>query len=626
MSARLFAGSSLSALMLALAACATPGVSGGAVPGEAAAILDANHQAAGTGPSTGTLTLDYSFSGQGLSGTTRVVGDQAHGWFVASQDLGILKGANGYDGTHAWMRDMSGVPTPQDGGDKPALAINEAYREANLWWRSDRGGAAIEVKADETVNGAKADHLTVTPAGGKPFDVWFDATTHQILQLREQSGFQTYTTQFSDFRPEAGRVVAHVQKVDDGSGPEGLLTLKLTGANLAAPADAAAYAMPTDMPNDHAVGDGSTTVPFVLNNSHIYVQAKVNGTGPYNFIVDTGGHDIVTPDVAKALKLTSAGAVTSSGAGDKSTTAGFTHVHLFTVGGATLKNQDVVTLDFAPYELEGLKVGGMLGFEFIRRFVVRIDYGTNEMTIIDPARFDAKEAGTPVPFTFYDSNPDVIGTFDGRAAHYNIDTGSRVEVTMTAPYIAANNLRAAYPHGTELVDGWGVGGPVRSFVARVASLTMGDVAISEPVASLATSKGGAFSDSNYDGNIGSGLLKRFVVTFDYAHEVMYLKPIAAPLADTSTFDRSGLWMNRAKEGFDVVYVTAGGAGEAAGLKPGDLITAIDGKPASKMALSDARADFRVWPAGKSVKLTVGRGGKTMSMTLVLRDQVPPHAD
>jgi hypothetical protein len=38
---------------------------------------------------------------------------------------------------------MSGAVTPQAGGDARELAINEAYRNANLWWRSDRGGATI---------------------------------------------------------------------------------------------------------------------------------------------------------------------------------------------------------------------------------------------------------------------------------------------------------------------------------------------------------------------------------------------------------------------------------------------------------------------------------------------------
>ena len=62
-------------------------------------------------------------------------------------------------------------------------------------------------------------------------------------------------------------------------------------------------------------------------------------------------------------------------------------------------------------------------------------------------------------------------------------------------------------------------------------------------AGLSEEKAGSISDPNYDGNVGSALLKRFVVTFDYAHQVMYLKRIEATPPDVGTFDRSGLWIN-----------------------------------------------------------------------------------
>lgn len=625
MSARLLAGASLLALSAALAACATSPITGGGVAAEAGAVLDANRAASGTPPAEGTLSVTYGYAGQGLSGTVATKADLAQGWFVDTQDLGLLKGANGYDGARPWMVDSSGAPSPEEGGDKRQLAVNEAYRDANLWWRADRGGAAIAYAGREPVGGAPADHLMVTPKAGKPFDAWFDAASHQLVQLREMNGFQTFTTGFSDYRSEAGMVLAHTQTVDDGSGPQGAQTLTLKRTAVTAAEPATAYAMPAGLPDDHAVAGGSTTVPFLLNNNHVFVDVKVNGKGPFHFIVDTGGHNIVTPETAKALKIGSVGAVTANGAGDKSSTAGFGQVDSLSVGGASVTGQVVTMLEFSPYELEGLNEGGMLGTEFIHRFVLRFDYGASRLTIIDPATFDPKDAGTPVPFVFYDHLPQVQGTLDGRPARFDIDTGSRAELTVPAPFVASAGLRAAYPNGAERVDGWGVGGPVKSFVARAGRVTLGDVAVTGPVIGLAKSKGGAFSDPNFEGNVGSGLLKRFVVTFDYAHQLMYLRPLATPLADTGTFDRSGLWINKAQGGFKIVFVAEGAPAEAVGLKPDDVITAIDGVDAARTGLSDARSQFRVWPAGKAVALTVRRGGETKPVTLILRDQVPPHA-
>ena len=70
-----------------------------------------------------------------------------------------------------------------------------------------------------------------------------------------------------------------------------------------------------------------------------------------------------------------------------------------------------------------------------------------------------------------------------------------------------------------VVDGWGVGGPVKSHVVRGKSLSLGPVTVADPVVSLSTAKAGSFSDANYEGNVGSGFLKRIVVTFDYAHQI-----------------------------------------------------------------------------------------------------------
>lgn len=141
------------------------------------------------------------------------------------------------------------------------------------------------------------------------------------------------------------------------------------------------------------------------------------------------------------------------------------------------------------------------------------------------------------------------------------------------------------------------------------------------VVGLSIQKKGAFADPNYVGNVGSGLLKRFVVTFDYAHQTMYLKPLPAPVADTDVFDRSGMWINAMPAGFKIVDVTAHGAAETAGLKNGDVITLVDGKPVGAIALSDLRRRLRDEASGTRLALTVLSEGKPREVSLVLKDQI-----
>jgi hypothetical protein len=586
-------------------------------------VLSAHRSAVGDDGRPGTLELVYAYSGQGLTGTTRVFIDRATGAFVGRDEAGLSRSAFGYDGRLAWMQDISGAYTPQEGGDRPARAVNEAYRNANLWWRPDRAGATIAYRGRERLDGGTADRLTVTPRGGQPFDAWFDVVTHQLVRTREGSLFLTITTDFRDFAREHGIMVAHTVVTDSGTGPSGIETRRLASLVLSPARPLPAYACPTEAPTGAALDDGaaSTVVPIRLVNNHIFVEARVNGQGPYAFMVDTGGHTILTPSTVAALGLRAEGASTSAGAGEKTTVNGFVKVREIALGGMRMRDQTAFTLDFANKRTEGVDIDGMVGFEVFRRFVVRIDYGALTMTLIDPARFDPRDAGTPMALRFYDHLPQVRGTFDGRPGWFDIDTGSRSEIDLTSPFVERARLRDAYPRGFVAVTGWGVGGPVKSYVVRARKVTLGDVEIEAPVSSLSNMRAGSFSDPNYEANIGSGLLKRFVVTFDYAHQRMYLKRIEPPPADAGTFDKSGMWINLGDRGFVVADVSPGGAAEAAGMAAGDVIVALDGEGSGTLALSDARRRLRARPDGTVVKLDVLRGSARETKTLTLRGRV-----
>ena len=159
-----------------------------------------------------------------------------------------------------------------------------------------------------------------------------------------------------------------------------------------------------------------------------------------------------------------------------------------------------------------------------------------------------------------------------------------------------------------------------SYVARAKQLTLGPVEVDGLVAGFATQDKGAFSDPNFQGNVGTRLLKRFVVTFDYGHQVMYLKPRPAPVPDIDSFDRSGLWINAAPAGYEIVDVAKGSAGAEAGLVVGDRITRIDGAAPGALSLSDVRARLRD-PKVDHVELVVQHAGAERTLTLRLRDQV-----
>lgn len=590
---------------------------------EAAAVLEANHRAMGEVPASGALHIDYAYIAAGMEGASRRDLDLATGAYADDARIGFLLGGGGYDGSTPWMHDLSGAYTPQEGGDRVQLAVNEAYRNSNGWWRADQGGADIRHVGRETIEGKTLDHLVVTPRGGKPFDAWFDASTHLLDHIGEMRLFFWTKVAYSDWRREGGLMLAHSQVVDPGTGEAGKESYRLKAVSVGAAQPLSAYARPTNAPTgmDLAGGVASVTLPFRLLNNHIYVEGKVNGKGPFTFIVDTGGHNLLSPRLAKAAGVGVQGAGSSSGAGEKSVTTGFAPVNEIALGGLRLHDQTAIITPVYEPEIEGIPVDGMIGFEVFRRFAVRIDYGARTITFTDFKRFQPGDAGTPMHFRFYDHLPQVDGDIDGIPAVFDIDTGSRSEVDVTTPFAAANGLYARYPKQAYATTGWGVGGASHDFMVRLPSLSMGGVRVGNVAAGLSDSKRGSISDANFGGNVGSGLLRRFVVTFDYAHQTMWLKPLDPQPADAGAYDRSGMWINAAPEGFTVLSLVAKGPAEQAGLKAGDVIVALNGKPARMEELSDARAMLRNLPAGTRVPVQVRRGSESLSVEIVLRDLI-----
>jgi hypothetical protein len=584
----------------------------------AADVLAANKAASGGAAWDGKAVLkaQYDYAGQGMTGKITTLADLANGHWADSAAIGPATQSNGFDGAHAWQKDPSGAVTNQDGGDQRPLAVNEGYRRSNMWWRGDFGGASVVDDGEKTDGGAAYEVLTVTPKDGKDFDAWFDEKTHLLARVVEKQGTQTLTTTYSDYRAVNGAKLAYGNLVSLGDAKYDQ-TITLTSAAFLPAQDPSAFAAPKVVMADYAIAGGDqTTFPFHLYNNHIYADVSVNGKGPYQFIFDTGGVNLLTPPLVSELGLKSEGQMQGNGAGSGHMDVGLTKVSSLQLGKATVKDQVFAVMALNSMStVEGVGMPGMVGFETFRRFVTRVDYGAGTITLIKPTAFDPKDAGTPVHFTFNGNTIEAPATYDGVAGTFTIDTGSRASLTLTGPFVAKNHLSGS---GIDAVTGWGVGGPTRSVALRGKTLKLGTADIAGAVVELSTDKGGAMADGTMAGNIGAGVLKRFVVTLDYEHTTMYLKPVAAPMADLDTFDRAGMWFNEGSDGYTVVDVTRGTPAEQAGFKAGDEITAVDGKPAKSIPLYEARRGLRNRAPGTVVTFAVkGRG----DVKVTLRDLI-----
>jgi hypothetical protein len=556
----------------------------------------------------------------GLQGTAESFDDVRRGRYLERYELGPVSGADGFDGARVWSMDQARQVREEEGGEARLAAVNESYRRRLAYWYPDRGAAKLEYRGTREEQGRSFQVVTITPEGGRPFDLWMDAASGLVDRTVEKMAIETRTSFFSDHRRVQGVLLPFRIRTTNGDAKYDQL-VELTEVQLDEPLADTLFAMPAPPPPDFefAAGRTSTTVPFTLVNNHIYVDVKLDGKGPYRLLCDTGGANIVTPSVAKALGLEVKGALQGRGVGDSSVDVGLAQVKTLAIGDVTLRDQVFAVFpleDFA--KVEGIEEHGLIGYEVFKRFVVEVSYGRSQLTVTLPSAFRYAGKGTAVPFVFNAHVPQVEGEIDGIRGKFDIDTGSRASLDLLAPFAEKHALARKYHLSAPMVTGWGVGGPSRSRVGRARLLKLGDVAVKAPVASISLAKKGAFSDPYVAGNVGAGVLKRFDLTFDYQAKRIWFERNGND-GQPDTFDRSGMWVNQDAGAYVVMDVMAGGPADRAGLRAGDRIVSVDGTPAAARPVHELRTILRTRPAGQRVKLEVETAGKRRPVTLVLRD-------
>ena len=614
----------LATIAIVLGLLAAPAFGASPTDGGAADVLSKVKEASGGKAWDAVLTMrtKATLATGGMTGPVESWDDVRKGRYVDTVELGPIRQAQGFDGAVLWMQDTSRQVRKDEGGDQREAAANDAYRRSLAYFFPDRWPATLEPPATKEEAGRRFQVVRITPKDGRPFDFWVDAKTWLIDRVVEKAAVETRTTFVSDYRAVQGvKVPFTIRSTNGETKYDQIITVQSVELNL--PVEEARFRMPAPPPADFKFANDarSTTVPFELINNHIYLMVTLDGKGPFRMLFDTGGANIVTPELARQIGLKTEGALQGRGVGEKSEDVALSKVGSLRVGDVTVSNQV-----FAIYALgslasaEGVAQSGLIGYEVLKRFTVRVDYENSRLTLTDPAVFAYEGKGTTVPFQFHGHVPQVEGEIDGIAGRFDIDTGSRASITLLGPFAEKHNLKDRYAARVEAVTGWGVGGAARSLVARAGTLRLGSVEVASPVTELSLQKKGSFTDPYVAGNVGAGVLKRFNIVFDYANQKLIFEPNALA-SKPDVFDRSGMWLNQGEAGFEVIDVVPGGPAAQAALRSGDRILAVDGRKATELDLPAIRGRFKSEPAGTQVRLTIRSGDATREVVLTLKELV-----
>lgn len=179
--------------------------------------------------------------------------------------------------------------------------------------------------------------------------------------------------------------------------------LVLGSATWALPGQEITPPRPADTPKPTKAGDSTTAsgsqgqsdpivIPFeLLRSRHMAVQVKVNGTGPYRLVFDTGAPmNLVSNKLAREAGLLKKGErpiLPLFGMGGPKT------IQTLEIGAVKLQNVPAIVMDHPTVGAMAKVLGpieGIIGFPFFARYKTTVDYQKRELTLV-PNGYEPKD-------------------------------------------------------------------------------------------------------------------------------------------------------------------------------------------------------------------------------------------
>ena len=263
----------------------------------------------------------------------------------------------------------------------------------------------------------------------------------------------------------------------------------------------------------------------------------------------------------------------------------------------------------------GVKIDGIIGFSFLRRYIVRIDYDSLQLQIFTPGNFKYPRGGYVIRpnFTTMPLPRATIKDETSISTRFIFDTGAGLNALLSKDFVEDSNFlnkhHRYFPTQTE-----GLGGKKLMDMTVIKEINIGPYHFKKIPVYIFDDEYNVTSYPLMGGLIGNEILRRFNVILNYPERLIHLKP-NTHFIDNFDYSYTGLGIYLVDGDVHIVDIIKDSPGDKAGFKPGDVIFAVENNftkniQSFKTALQNA---------GSRVKVLVLRDNQPIVLYLNIRD-------
>jgi hypothetical protein len=408
-------------------------------------------------------------------------------------------------------------------------------------------------------------------------------------------------------------------------------------------------------------------IRFQFINNLIVIPIKVNNK-KLNFILDSGVNKTIVFNSSKVDTILSnfEYKYKLKGLGEGlPVNAIVSKNNLFRINNLIAVNKNVYVIlkdDFDLSSKMGITIHGVIGYDIFSDLILRINYKTKKIRFYNPSKYKQKKCSNceVLPLTIFQKKPyvDVTVKLNNNSKKVPIkmliDSGGSDAIWLFE--FSNKNIVTPEKFFTDFL-GVGLSGTVYGKRSRISSLGLGKFSLNKPTVSfldtLSTKDARKFNKRN--GSIGTGILKRFTVWFDYPNNRLMLKKNSS-YNEVFNYNMSGLeivyhgkilveestrnytelsrgtqdpngnrnsvsliknYVYKFKPNFKISNVLEGSPADLAGVMKDDILIKINGNPIYNFQLHEIISIFQE-KENKLIRLTLMRNNKKIKTEFNLK--------